>query len=99
MKSPFKSRGDYELAMRKLGEAIGDVITGTDIRRATAFISPTLTMKATAQRRQDKRTKSSTVLVTVGAPNFLERRFIRQCQKAGMCFPLRQIQWKHWPAK
>lgn len=97
MKSPFKSKGDYEYAMRKLGLAVGDVITSTNIRRATAYISPTLTMKATAQRRQDGRDKSATVLVTVGKPNFVERRFIRVCQKAGMCFPLQQIQWKFWP--
>lgn|GEM_PF-1287140 len=99
MKSPFKSKGDYEYAMKKLGEAIGDIVTGTNIRRATAYISPKLTMKATAQRRQDLRSKSATVLVTVGAPNFTERRFIRVCQKAGMVFPLNQIQWKHWPKK
>lgn len=98
MKSPFKSRGDYEYAMRKLGECVGDVAYGT-VRKATAFISPTLTIKATAQRRQDKRSKSVTVLVTAGAPNFLERRFIKVCQKAGMAFPLRQIQWKLWPKK
>lgn len=99
MKSPFKSKQDYEHAMRKLGETVGDVVTGTNVRRATAYISPALTMKATAQRRQSNRDRSATVLVTVGAPNFLEKRFIRLCQKAGMCFPLRQIQWKHWPKK
>lgn len=85
--------------MRKLGEAIGDVVTGPECRRATAYISPTLTMKATAQRRQDGRDKSATVLVTVGRPNFVERRFIKVCKKAGMAFPLQQIQWKFWPKK
>ncbi len=99
MKSPFKSKGDYEYAMRKLGECVGDVATLSNVRRATAFISPKLTIKATAQRRQDKRDKSATILVTIGGPNFLERRFIRICQKAGMCFPLSQIQWRHWPKK
>lgn len=96
----FKSKGDYEYAMRKLGEAVGDVICGTNVRRATAFISPKLTMKATAQRKQRKSGDLSvTVLVTVGRPNFVERRFIKVCQKAGMAFPLSQIQWKFWPKK
>lgn len=99
MKSPFKDRANYEYAMRKLGEAVGDVLCGTNIRRATAYISPTLTIKATAQRKQDARDKSATALVTIGKPNFVERRYIRVCQKAGMTFPLRQIQWKHWPKK
>lgn len=99
MKPPFKSKQDWEYAQRKLGEAVGDVLCSTTVRRATAFISPTLTIKATAQRRQDKRSTSATCLVTVGRPNFLEQRFIRQCQKAGMVFPLNQIQWKLWPNK
>ena len=99
MKSPFKSRQDYEYAMRKLGEAVGDVLCSANTRRATAYLSPTLTIKATAQRRQDRRDKTATALVTVGRPNFAERRFIRVCLKAGMAFPLRQIQWKHWPKK
>jgi hypothetical protein len=98
MKSPFKDRANYEYTMRRLGEAVGDVLCGS-ARRATAYISPTLTIKATAQRRQDGRDKSATALVTIGKPNFVERRFIRVCQKAGMAFPLRQIQWKDWPKK
>lgn len=96
----FKSKGDYEYAMRKLGEAVGDVVTGVKVRRATAYIGPSLTMKATAQRKQRKSgDRSVTVLVTVGRPNFAERRFIRVCQKAAMAFPLNQIQWKFWPKK
>lgn len=99
MKSPFKSRQDYEYAMKKLGQAVGDVLTSPNCRRATAYISPKLTIKATAQRRPDGRDKSATCLVTVGTPNFVERRFIKVCQKAGMAFPLNQIQWKFWPKK
>lgn len=96
----FKSKGDYEYAMQKLGHAVGDVISQPNVRRATAFISPSLTMKATAQRKQRKSGDLSvTVLVTVGRPNFVERRFIKVCQKAGMAFPLNQIQWKFWPKK
>ena len=99
MKLKFTSTQDYDYAMKKLGEAVGDVLTGKNIRRATAYISPTLTIKATAQRKQDGRDKSATCLVTVGKPNFVERRFIGVCKKAGMAFPLRQIQWKFWPKK
>ncbi len=99
MKTPFKSKGDYEYAMRKLGECVGDVVTGPNVRRATAYISPTFIMKATAQRRYRKNEPSCTVLVTVGAPNFVERRFVRLCKKSGYVFPLNQIHWKLWPKK
>lgn len=88
-----------ELTERRIGECVSAVLGTKNLRRATAFISPALTIKATAQRREDKREKSRTLLVTVGTPNFVERRFIRVCQKAGMCFPLRQVQLKFWPKK
>jgi len=96
---PFKSKQDYEFAMRKLGECVGDVLVANNVRKATAFISSKMTIKATRQHRGTKRDKSATALVTIGAPNFTERRFIGVCQKAGMVFPLNQIQWKHWPKK
>jgi hypothetical protein len=99
MKPPFKSKQDWEYAQRKLGECVGDVICSDNVRKAIAYISPTLTIKATAQRRNDRRAKSATVLVTVGKPNFAERRHIKVCQKAGMCFPLNHIEWKNWPNK
>lgn len=90
---------DFQTTQKKIGQCVQDVLTIKNCRRATAYMSPTLTIKATAQRRQDKRAKTSTVLVTIGKPNFLERRFIRVCQKAGCVFPLNQIQWKFWPKK
>jgi hypothetical protein len=87
-----------ELTERRIGECVSDVL-GMNLRRATAYISPKLTIKATAQRRYRKNEKSATLLVTIGSPNFIERRFIKVCQKAGMCFPLKQVQWKHWPKR
>lgn len=90
---------DFNAEEKKIGECVRDVLTVKNCRRATAYLSPKKTVKATAQRRITKRDRSATVLVTVGTPNFLERRFIRACQKAGMAFPLNQIQQKPWPKK
>ena len=86
---------NHELTERRIGECVSLVLEMPNLRRATAYISPSLTVKATAQRRRDKRATRITTLVTVGKPNFVERRFIRICQKAGMCFPIRNIQLKH----
>lgn len=90
---------NLDLTERKIGECVSSVLGIANMRRATAYISETLTIKATAQRRMDKRSRSNTVLVTVGAPNFAERRFIRVCKKAGCAFPLRQVQFKYWGKK
>jgi len=90
---------DFPTEEKKIGRCVSDVLTIKNVRRATAYIAEKRTVKATLQRRIDKRARSATVLVTVGAPNFLERRFIRLCKKAGMAFPLNHIQWKFWPKK
>lgn len=98
MKSPFNNQSDYEYAMDQVSGAAGDVLCGK-IRQSTAYLSPKLTIKATAQRKQDKRAKQITMLVTIGAPNFVERRFIRVCQKKGQSLPLGQRHFKLWPKK
>lgn len=90
---------DFRAEEKKIGECVRDVLTIKNCRRAMAFISPKKTVKATAQRRLDKRDRSATILVTVGAPNFLERRLIRSYQKSGVVFPLNQIHHKFWPKK
>lgn len=61
-------------------------------KRVTKYISKKLTLKATFQRPVDKRDKASTVLITIGKPNFAERKFIDLCQKAGERFPVRKLQ-------
>mgnify|MGYP001605604686 CR=1 FL=1 len=69
------------------------------IFRATKYISPALVVKATRQRYKGKlltrSARQETILVTIGKPNWRERRFIRQCQQAEEPFPIRKIQLKH----
>jgi hypothetical protein len=68
-------------------------------RRATYYLSPTMAVKATRQRRMNGRSIRDTFLVTVGRPNFIERRFIGVCQKAGESFPVKKVQIKFWPKR
>lgn len=37
--------------------------------------------------------------LTIGRPNYSERKFIKQCVKAGEPFPIKKIQLKYWPMK
>lgn len=84
-------RPDHLLIERKSGECINEVLHVNGLRKATAFLSENYVIKATRQRAHDRRSKSDTILVTAGAPNFLERRYIKLCKKVGMAFPLRKI--------
>jgi len=83
----------------EIGEVVSCLLVIPNVRRATAYISDKFTVKATAQRRSDKRERAVTMLVTVGAPNFVERRFIRLAKKSGEPFPIKKVQLKFWPKK
>lgn len=65
-------------------------------RRATKFISPSCTVKATRQHKPDGRKSSVTIILTIGRPNYSERAFIAACKKAGEPFPVRKVQLKEW---
>lgn len=71
-------------------------------RQATKYISERETVKATLRtykrRMHGPRPKDRTIVVTVGPPNYLERRFIKLAKKAGEPFPIKKIQLK-WPVE
>jgi hypothetical protein len=69
-------------------------------KRVTAFLSPTLTVKATRKlfgKRIRKGLGAINVSLTIGRPNYAERKFIRDCQKAGEPFPVKKLQIKTVP--
>lgn len=68
------------------------LLTTPGCKRVTKYLSPSATAKVTYQGRQDRRNRRHTVLVTLGTPNFAERKFIKLCQKAGEPFPVRKLQ-------
>jgi hypothetical protein len=75
---------------------LAEIVLSDGAKKATKFISPREVVKATFQgRRNVGRNRARTILFTVGAPNYAERKFIRLCEKAGEKFPIRkyQIRW------
>lgn len=68
-----------------------------DVRRATSYLASNYTVKAS--RRHRRSGKQTEIVVTIGRPNYAERRFIKACVKAGEPFPVRKVQLKFWPEK
>jgi hypothetical protein len=75
-----------------VGVVVDQVLMGA--KKATKYISPGEVVKATYQGKRRKNSRTHTVVVTVGAPNYLERVFIKKAQKAGEPFPVKKIQLK-----
>lgn len=72
--------------------------------KATKYLSPHRVIRATRKLLHGKvpspRSRGNTTIVlTMGRPNFAERRFIADCKKAGMYFPIRDVQLKYPPKR
>ena len=68
--------------------------------KATKYLSPVLTIKATRKRYKGKFLKGHAIdiVFTVGKPNYEERDVIKRHKKMGMAFPLNHISEK-FPTK
>ena len=81
---------------------VADVVQAlytSEKRSAIKYLSPKFVIKATARGKHtwDKRNRGSSVIVTYGAPNYNERKFIKLLVSAGEPFPVRKIQLKDFP--
>lgn len=82
----------------KVLEVLVNVLNNGAIK-ATMYVTPKLIIRAvqkTYKANGGKPIKGHNVevTVTVGKPNYLEREFIKACQKAGEPFPVKKIQLK-----
>lgn len=70
------------------------------VRKATKYIDKNLVVKITLPAKKGgkrmQRARGVTATVTVGRPNYLERKFIAQCKKAGEKLPVRKVQLKRF---
>ena len=81
-----------------LGELLS-AMADREVRTATAYRSPTFTMRLSRVHRATGRSRSRTFCLTTGQPNFEARIFIKKAIKAHEPFPVKKIQLKFWPKK
>jgi len=69
--------------------------------KTTKYLSEGLVIKATRKLYNKKIYKSGNteIILTIGKPNFDERKFIKQCLKAKEPFPIKKIQIKYLKGK
>lgn len=78
-----------------VGKVVGILLTA-NARMATKFLDTNKVVRATRQFRRNARDSRTTLVVTLGAPNYRERNFIKKCVKAKVPFPIKKIQLKHY---
>ena len=81
-----------------------EAVLGKDVIRATEYISEKFIVRAVKKTyrfngRNPNRKGNVEITLTLGRPNFLEREFIKLCQKSGEPFPVKNIQVKLYNPK
>jgi len=82
---------------RKVFGDLAEAILQAGAIQAVKYYSPKLRVKASRRLiggKIDKRYKGVEILFTVGPPNYAERRFVRQAEKAKEPFPIKKLQLK-----
>jgi len=69
------------------------------LHKAVKYLSEKEVVRVTRRHKHDKRNKRNEFVVTIGEPNYLERKFIKKLNKANVLFPLRKIQVYSYPKK
>ena len=93
--------------MRKVNayeSAILDVFNSVEMcanpaRSAVKYVSEKEVVKATRRGKPTKRAFQTQILLTIGRPNYAERKFVKLCQKSGEPFPVKKVQLKPYPEK
>lgn len=86
---------------RAVAAVLAHVHYGSQVHTATKLLSPTLVVRGTKvsyQRRAPRRgARSYTYTVTIGAPNYDTRAYIKVCKRAGESFPVKKIWLRTYP--
>lgn len=69
------------------------------VRSVVKYVDPKTVVRATRRHKPDRRNSRTEFVLTIGAPNYLERKFVKLCVKAGEPFPVKKVQYKFYPAK
>ena len=78
---------------------LASVLLKTGARQAVMYVTPGAVVQATRQSYDGKFSRRVLeIRFTAGAPNYLARRFIKACRRAGEPFPVRKIQLR-FPVK
>ena len=81
--------------------AVVDTLLIANAHRAVKYISEKEIIRATRRLVRGKvpNSKSIEVILTIGRPNYSERKFIKECKRVKEPFPVRKIQLKYPPKR
>lgn len=84
---------------RKAIAQVSEAVLGLGARKATKYLSPKLVVKAARTFKKTSGDLQTTIVLTVGRPNYEERQFIKVACQAGESFPIKKVQLKWYKKK
>ena len=84
---------------RVIASVFETLLSDRSHRSCVAYVAHNLVVRATRHGKPDPRISRLYIMVTLGRPNFAERKFIKLLKKSGEHFPVRKIQIKFFPKK
>jgi hypothetical protein len=96
------STNERAKVMSKIDNAVCQVVRemsspGSVAKSIVKYVDPKTVVKITRKHKKDCREVSVTYLLTIGKPNYAERKFVKLCVKAGERFPVSKMQYKFYP--
>jgi len=74
------------------------VLFNEGCRSAVKYISDNQVVKATRRFKPNKMSKREEILLTIGQPNYAERKFIKRCKKS-CAYKMQNVITKPYPSK
>lgn len=85
--------------LKAVSDVVNSLMAIPNLKHATKYLSPKRTIRGTLIGRMRKNQRRITLALSIGSPNYKERKFIKDCVKAEEPFPVRKVQLKIQPVK
>ena len=85
--------------MPKWFAVVCNALISSDCKSATKYLGSQFVVRATWRTRPHKKNTREEMVVTYGAPNYLESAAIKRMLKEGVTLPLKMVVLKPWPKK
>lgn len=87
------------LLSRAVFASVCGALMESDAKSAIKYVDEKTIVRATWRFKPNARHRRDEMVVTIGAPNYAEREFIKKCKKAGEPLPVKKIQFRAYPKK
>jgi hypothetical protein len=85
-------RNSMKISRSAVSQVVVSMLECPKLKRASNYVSPDLVINGCRMHPATKRSRSTTIVLSIGKPNYSNREFIKLCKKAGEPFPAKKMQ-------